>query len=245
MTVAAAGTRGQLRDCSHPRVKHQHGSRDAYIRDACRCDACTRAANEYNITRRRGIAFGRWEPFVDATGTIRRLQALTAAGWSSRELGQQLGMSKTATNKVRGDATTQRRVHRDTAARVAYLYSKLADARPTGRYQLRSELYAQRLGWAAPWQWTDGTIDEPDAEPIPAFDDGPLDSVLVDRIANGLHVVPLFTRRQPELIAAVLQLHARGLSDSQVGERVGRTADAVWKIRFRHSGTEQVAGRTA
>lgn len=64
---AARADSGTKRDCQHPRVKHQHGTRAAYVRDQCRCRERTIANNAAGNQMHRERTFGRWKPYVDAT----------------------------------------------------------------------------------------------------------------------------------------------------------------------------------
>lgn len=47
-----------VRDCTHPRVKHAHGTSNAYRQDGCRCGPCTAAAQKdrraYKVARHTG-----------------------------------------------------------------------------------------------------------------------------------------------------------------------------------------------
>ncbi|MFE9777778.1 hypothetical protein ACFYPA_06425 [Streptomyces sp. NPDC005775] len=43
-----------------------HGTNAKYHLEKCRCYPCCHAASEYDRNRRRAIAYGRWQPFVDA-----------------------------------------------------------------------------------------------------------------------------------------------------------------------------------
>lgn len=49
----------------------------------CRCDRCTRESTAYNNRRDRLIAYGRWQPMVDAEPVRQHIRALMAAeiGW--------------------------------------------------------------------------------------------------------------------------------------------------------------------
>ncbi|WHT20964.1 hypothetical protein N8J89_07835 [Crossiella sp. CA-258035] len=111
---------------------------------------------------------------IDSTGTIRRLQALVAIGWSQVRLARELGVNRG--NFVglmnRGQVTVA------TAAAVRSLYSRLWDAPPpaeTGfeRNGRRIALkHAADRGWVPPAAWDDDEIDDPKACPRGVRRDG-------------------------------------------------------------------------
>lgn len=100
---------------------------------------------------------------VDALGTIRRLQALSAAGWKHETMAGWLAMSpKNFTRLICG---RQGHVAAWRARRAAALYEQRwqgpdGHPGPTAR--------AAREGWAPPLAWDDDTIDDPDARPAGA-----------------------------------------------------------------------------
>jgi transcriptional regulator with XRE-family HTH domain len=107
---------------------------------------------------------------VDATGTRRRLQALTAGGWSGRTLAARLPMEPAHLNRIlRGRPT----VAAATAGRVRQLYNQLWDQPPPehGRGQrisaAKARSHATRQHWPPPLAWDDDTIDDPAAQPHP------------------------------------------------------------------------------
>lgn len=226
-----------VRACNHVKVTHQHGTASAYKQDGCRCRPCTTASVDSDRLRRKQIAYGRWECWVDSTGTVRRLQALTAAGWSSSELGEQLGIAPWSVNKLRLMATNQGRVTRTTRDRVTYIYDRLWHTTPTGRYQARSERHAARMGWAAPWQWEGLDIDNPDTQPAPPAVEG-LDEIAVERIMAGTLASQPRSREREEAIRRLFDL---GYPDPVIGQRVGMTSSNVGWFRQRHGITRGVA----
>lgn len=132
----------------------------------CRCTPCRAANAEQRRHRTRMLAYGWWEPLVDAAGTHRRLQALAYNGWSLGRLSARLAPSRTAFAILRSNQLTPA-----VAARVATLYDKLWDQPPPlatrqdrqAAAQVRNR--ARALGWVAPLAWDDDTIDNPDAKP--------------------------------------------------------------------------------
>ena len=57
----------------------EHGTRAGY-RVGCRCDPCCQADREYARTRYRLKAYGRWQPFTDATPVREHVRRLMARG---------------------------------------------------------------------------------------------------------------------------------------------------------------------
>ena len=74
------------RPCHHTRVHHQHGTRQAYNQDGCRCLPCAEAASNYSDHRRRQMAYGRWAAFADGDPVrehIHNLMRAEGIGWKS------------------------------------------------------------------------------------------------------------------------------------------------------------------
>ena len=107
---------------------------------------------------------------VPAIGTIRRLRALYALGWTCVDLGDRLGVSKTRVAAIISGRSAK--VMPETAAKVRQLYRDLAmvtpldpPARKRGDSPIheRTRRDARRRGWAPPLCWED--IDDPNAQP--------------------------------------------------------------------------------
>lgn len=159
---------------------------------------------------------------VDATGTRRRLQALTRHGWPGADLMARLG-------KDAGYSThmlTARTVQKRTADEVAALYDELwAHTPPDTTASRRARLRAERHGWHPALAWDDETIDDPSAEPsTTGFADAP------DVIRAALD------GERPELTPAqrrevITILNERRWAAHQIGEHIGCAADTVHRIR--------------
>lgn len=222
------------RDCACPIARHQHGTKRAYLYDRCRCGACSAANAAWSREYRRTVAQRHWNggsAWTDATGTRRRMQALCAAGWSPAVLAPMLGVTISGIRWLRTvDGVCLAR----TAARVRAVYERLWWQTPTGNTVERTARWAARAGWAEPWQWETVDIDDPDAQPVVAAVAPTLDEIAVERFMHGtLHAAPNYPAT-PELLEAVRRLTGRGLTDREIGERVGLSADAVLKLRTRH-----------
>jgi transcriptional regulator with XRE-family HTH domain len=173
--------------------------------------------------------------WADATGTRRRLQALSAAGWSANQLGELLGVTRSAIAQLR--STDQPRVLQSTAATVTALY----DAHwwrtpPPGRYQTRCERYAEQRGWVAPWRWDGLDIDDPAATARPDLADQ-ADDVAIAEVLAGRRVPLTRTERR----VAIADLHRRGLTAAAIGDRVGLSTRTI----ERHLASHQAAGKAA
>jgi transcriptional regulator with XRE-family HTH domain len=220
----------ERRDCRCLRVRHEHGTRQAYKRDLCGCAPCSAANAEHGRQLRRRHAQSAWRGvgvWTTSAGTVRRLQALAAAGWTLPELGQRLGVCGEAVANLRN--TEQDRVLTATAERVEALYDALWHVTPpAGKSSTYAANKAARHGWAEPWQWDGVDIDDPSAEPAVVLED--LDEVAVERAMLG---EPSLTLTRAERIEAIRRLADAGHNDVEIGRRLGITHDAVLKIRER------------
>mgnify|MGYP000116654497 CR=1 FL=1 len=174
--------------------------------------------------------------YIDGTGTRRRLQALTAAGWSLTRLATHLGVTPRnllSTMTSSGDVTAAR------AATVVALYDRLWDADPAigaTRYQRAgipvTKRAAARHGWPPPLAWDDDQIDDPTATPhtttqaAPAADE--VDDIAVARATQG---DPPARLTKAERYAAVTELWRQGLNDHHIAERLHTTPRQVTRDR--------------
>ncbi|MFG3050351.1 hypothetical protein ACGFZP_05255 [Kitasatospora sp. NPDC048239] len=103
---------------------------------------------------------------IDATGSIRRLQALTAAGWPQAQLADRIGSTPgNISALLRRDRTIVR-----TARAVRSSYNELWSTDPltegvTAQAVARARNHARANGWAPVGAWDDDTIDDPAAVP--------------------------------------------------------------------------------
>ena len=140
----------------------------------CRCPACRRRVADLKNRRTRLRAYGQWEPFTDATGTRRRIQAMMFIGLPLAHLAGQLGMS---TEGLRQKMSQYQKVTPATAAKVAALSREmhcrpLPERTPRERRSAdRTRAYARRMGWVPLAAWDE--IDNPDACPVPGWDAEP------------------------------------------------------------------------
>ncbi|QNJ56293.1 helix-turn-helix DNA-binding domain protein [Gordonia phage Ohgeesy] len=113
---------------------------------------------------------------VPALGTTRRLQALVANGYSQRELCRRLGWAwqgnATALFLGRAEYVVARR-----AREVADLFTELQLVPGT---DVRARNRARANGWAAPLDWDEDTIDDPNATTAEAEQDRPRVATTLD-----------------------------------------------------------------
>lgn len=126
--------------------------RPAKIRGYCK--------SHYQAKRTKWIRAGIWPGMPNATGTVRRLQALAAIGWSPSELARRAGVNRsTLEHLIKGRV---KRTSLATVQAVADTYEKLSMSQGPSRMWRDT---AKQRGWAPPLAWDDDTIDNPDAKP--------------------------------------------------------------------------------
>lgn len=99
-------------------------------------------------------------PYVDATGTMRRLQALVAIGHPMVNIAAAIGTHHSALSRIANGELDQ--IRSSTANTTARVYRQLA---LTAGTSARARNHAARRGWHGPMAWDEHTIDEPAAQP--------------------------------------------------------------------------------
>ncbi|MFJ7297579.1 hypothetical protein [Streptomyces collinus] len=103
-------------------VGRPHGNAKYHL-ELCRCLVCCRAARGYENNRRRAIAYGRWQPFVDAEPVRAHVRALGEFGIGWMRAARLAGVSTGGVSKLlygdrpRGLAPS-RRVRPETALKL-------------------------------------------------------------------------------------------------------------------------------
>lgn len=92
MTATSNWSVDDRRDCLHPKARHRHGTRAAYIADRCRCQACTAANGEVITQRAKAIAVGVWQPYMAAQPVRDHIQALRDAGTGIAQIANLTGV---------------------------------------------------------------------------------------------------------------------------------------------------------
>lgn len=151
-------------------IKHLLAGNASYLSIAeaanCGIDTIKRAVNGQHTTIRRATAARilavtsapETQIPIDPTGSIRRVRALMAAGYSSMEIQEASGANrKTIANLLSGTATG---VWGTTADRIDAAYARLSGSAGSSA---RSRNRAAREGWPPPMAWNN--IDDPDEVP--------------------------------------------------------------------------------
>lgn len=99
---------------------------------------------------------------IDSTGTLRRLRALIALGYTQRYLAGRMNMLEANFSVV--ILGVKPKVEAGTARAAEALYEELSGTPPT-RPSKRSLARAKKLGWLPPLRWDDDKIDDPKARP--------------------------------------------------------------------------------
>lgn len=162
---------------------------------------------------------------VPSLGSVRRLRALVALGWSQAKLAERLGMSgANFGTMMRQQAVT---VRKDREIRA--LYDELALTLPPETNQReriaasRARRHAKSHGWLPPLAWDDDRLDDPDYEPGSTEKSGDtqalVDHAVVERfLASGERARKLTFAESAEI---VWRLQRRGLSGHEIDHRYG------------------------
>jgi hypothetical protein len=84
----------------------------------CKCEVCAQAGRDYQNRRARLIAYGRWEPLVDAEPVRQHVRAQMAAGLGWQRLGKLAGVSNGTISKLlygTPERAPTKRIRRETA----------------------------------------------------------------------------------------------------------------------------------
>jgi hypothetical protein len=206
-------------DADDPR----HGENRGY-NAGCRDTCCRTAHAQHRKNMRTRMYLARVNRLhTDATGTRRRIQALMALGWSTRELDKMLGRRPSYVYRV---LTGEGDVYLTTANMIADLYDRLCMTRPRpatteGAAIVRRNVnMAARRGYVPPLAWNN--IDDPDEVPAATTDPhgrnrDDLDPVVVDRLVAGEHVESTRAERDE----AMRRWRAAGRSERSLCELFG------------------------
>ncbi|MFF3867379.1 hypothetical protein [Micromonospora sp. NPDC001898] len=197
--------------CPAPR----HDTYSGY-RYGCRSAAAREEFRLYQKRRREGRHIPRR---LDATGTIRRIQALWAIGHSSDTIGKHAGLSEYHVQRIVHQAHVNRPL-RDTIVRA---YRDLAQMPGTSDITRKR---AQRAGYPSPLAWDEHTIDDANARPDYGSDSDVVDEVAIRRALAGERV-PL---TPAERDCAFRVGMARGLTAHAVGNRLHLSGETARRI---------------
>jgi hypothetical protein len=169
---------------------------------------------------------------VDSTGTVRRIQALIALGWSQSKIAGRLGIAPgNFTPLVHG--RTGVTAARDRAVRALYEeWSMRLPPQDEWRDKIaasRSRSYAARHGWLPPLAWDDETLDDPNASPLTApLTEVDLDEAAVMRRMNGEKAVHLNVLEQAEVVR---RMQAGGHSQAEIERRTGINPHRALRVK--------------
>lgn len=108
------------------------------------------------------VARDRPEPLVPKDGTVRRIHALQALGWTYAHMEQVLRSAGHLQQPEKIVSPRGHHVTRETYDAICDLYATLSTSRGPSR---RAAALAAERGWVVPAAWDDDTIDDPDAVP--------------------------------------------------------------------------------
>ena len=147
-----------VRCCLHVQVRHEHGTRAAYVLDRCRCAPCTAANTAQARRRSTAIAYGTWPGLVDADPVRAHLRALRADGLSLQRIAELSGVGQGTLSTLvyrtpASQPTPPARVRADTQRRllaVRFDPASVAAGRRIDATGTRRRLQAlTALGWSA------------------------------------------------------------------------------------------------
>jgi hypothetical protein len=122
------------------------------------CKPCADAKYRYEKLRSLELGHGQ-QRMMDSTGTVRRIQALLAIGWTYKHIGELAG---SYTLHWASQIARSPRTNSHTREAVARVYKELS--MKVGPSTLGAQR-AKAKGWVPPLAWDDETIDDPNAEP--------------------------------------------------------------------------------
>lgn len=130
------------------------------------CPPCLAAAADYRRSldaRHYLTGYQR----LDATGTVRRIEALVALGYTWEALDDYLSRQHgTMSRRHHQWVAKGARVNRPGAAEIAAMYDALSMKVPPDTYgSRRAKARARRAGWLPPLAWDDDRIDDPTYRP--------------------------------------------------------------------------------
>lgn len=215
--------------------RQQHGGpswptdQDIADWDAAQPKRAKMRACQYRYAKRKNLG-GDQPLLIPSHGTVRRVQALCAIGWTCGELGDRLGVSKSRVSHLIN--RSQNGVLVATARAVAALYDELWDVIPVGQIANRVRGEAARKGWVSPLAWDDDTIDDQKARPVGVArdddrDPGSFDESRIELRMAGDRKVKL---HKGETAEVARRLIASGVSTLAIRRDYGIKAERYVKV---------------
>lgn len=138
-------------ECTHTRVKHQHGDRQTYVSDHCRCVDCRAANAAYQNRRSRLAAYGRpVTDLTDARPIQEHIEQLRSQGMGYQRVAEVAGLASETVALVAAGGRRQLRAR--TARRILAVQLDLADGALIDGSGTRRRLQALA---AVGWTWAD------------------------------------------------------------------------------------------
>lgn len=81
-------------------MAREHGTHARYVVDRCRCAPCKAANTTYENHRARMIAYGRWQPYVDAEPIRRHVRGLMSYGIGWQRIARLSGVPNGSLSKL-------------------------------------------------------------------------------------------------------------------------------------------------
>ena len=219
-----------------PCTSNRHGSTVAAWAWGCRCEPARAAMRRYEKGRALDRLKGRPRT-VDATGTVRRLQALNALGWTNSDIAQRMGITGFRPGESVTRFKQKTRVRTTTAELVARVYDELSMTPGPSEITRKRALQA---GWLPPLAYDDDELDLPDSTGISEIARqrvhrnrrrSEVDDVSVSLCTEGR--LPGHDLNAREREEAVRILHQKGMGDPAIAARMGITDRTVMRIRQR------------
>jgi hypothetical protein len=136
------------RECTHG-GKHRHGTTEAYKRDRCRCAECRTARVAEAAHRRRQLAYGRWQPFVDAEPVRQHVRVLMAQGMGWQRIAGAAGVATSSMQRLlyvtSGRPAPSRKIRADSAAAILAVSAQPLFVSEVGSQRRLQALLA--IGW--------------------------------------------------------------------------------------------------
>lgn len=179
---------------------------------------------------------------VPVLGTLRRIQALCAMGWSLTAQADRIGWTVANYQAI----FRREQLQKKTTDTISDLYEKLSGTpAPPGYGATLARKNAGRRGWFPPLAWDDDTIDVPDAFPAVLPPTGVTvpgaDELAIQHAAAG-HIDPA-TLTGPTRAAYALRLRDSGMKFDEIGRQLrvtGQTVNSVCR-RYATRGAEACA----
>ncbi len=141
--------------CHHKRTTHVHGTHACYVLDRCRCIPCMTSNTDYERTRSRRHAYGRFDTYTDSQPVREHITHLMTAGLGLKRIAELGGVSNATLGKIlygTANRAPTRRVTRDVATKVLAVTATPAalagGAKVPGTGTTRRLQALMTLGWS-------------------------------------------------------------------------------------------------